>query len=133
MVGTYSIFVFSSRRLHTRCALVTGVQTCALPISLRGTRLVRIVYQQYCTPPFLSKLFHPLSYKLARVQSPDEWRNRRWAKRVNARRENRHRRISSRWLASITASTIASRTASEIGTNAIKILQPIPLNPLSHI
>src|SRR3546814_6006422 len=24
---------FSSRRRHTRCALVTGVQTCALPIS----------------------------------------------------------------------------------------------------
>src|SRR3546814_2712483 len=29
-------FVFSSRRRHTRCALVTGVQTCALPISLKG-------------------------------------------------------------------------------------------------
>src|SRR3546814_6474792 len=27
------VFVFSSRRRHTRCALVTGVQTCALPIS----------------------------------------------------------------------------------------------------
>src|SRR3546814_720400 len=27
-----SIFFFSSRRRHTRCALVTGVQTCALPI-----------------------------------------------------------------------------------------------------
>src|SRR3546814_4819185 len=27
----FSIF-FSSRRRHTRCALVTGVQTCALPI-----------------------------------------------------------------------------------------------------
>src|SRR3546814_9419698 len=27
-------FVFSSRRRHTRCALVTGVQTCALPIYL---------------------------------------------------------------------------------------------------
>src|SRR3546814_4337800 len=26
-------FIFSSRRRHTRCALVTGVQTCALPIS----------------------------------------------------------------------------------------------------
>src|SRR3546814_13072748 len=26
-------FLFSSRRRHTRCALVTGVQTCALPIS----------------------------------------------------------------------------------------------------
>src|SRR3546814_7683516 len=28
-------FFFSSRRRHTRCALVTGVQTCALPIYLR--------------------------------------------------------------------------------------------------
>src|SRR3546814_2330738 len=27
-------FFFSSRRRHTRCALVTGVQTCALPIFL---------------------------------------------------------------------------------------------------
>src|SRR3546814_9836762 len=26
------LFFFSSRRLHTRCALVTGVQMCALPI-----------------------------------------------------------------------------------------------------
>src|SRR3546814_481911 len=28
------VFFFSSRRRHTRCALVTGVQTCALPISM---------------------------------------------------------------------------------------------------
>src|SRR3546814_15955477 len=28
----FSVFFFSSRRRHTRCALVTGVQTCALPI-----------------------------------------------------------------------------------------------------
>src|SRR3546814_8728202 len=28
-------FFFSSRRRHTSCALVTGVQTCALPISER--------------------------------------------------------------------------------------------------
>src|SRR3546814_10188832 len=26
------VYFFSSRRRHTRCALVTGVQTCALPI-----------------------------------------------------------------------------------------------------
>src|SRR3546814_12086876 len=40
-MGTYVFVVrmcdcfvfFSSRRRHTRCALVTGVQTCALPIS----------------------------------------------------------------------------------------------------
>src|SRR3546814_5651323 len=33
-------FFFSSRRRHTRCALVTGVQTCALPISLIGLILL---------------------------------------------------------------------------------------------
>src|SRR3546814_13315313 len=32
------MFFFSSRRRHTRCALVTGVQTCALPISRRHRR-----------------------------------------------------------------------------------------------
>src|SRR3546814_18599606 len=35
----FFVFFFSSRRLHTSCALVTGVQTCALPIS--GGRLGR--------------------------------------------------------------------------------------------
>src|SRR3546814_9545870 len=34
-----TVFFFSSRRRHTRCALVTGVQTCALPISQRPPRL----------------------------------------------------------------------------------------------
>src|SRR3546814_7668349 len=29
---SFLCFFFSSRRRHTRCALVTGVQTCALPI-----------------------------------------------------------------------------------------------------
>src|SRR3546814_1126736 len=37
------LFFFSSRRRHTRCALVTGVQTCALPIyspiALLGNKL----------------------------------------------------------------------------------------------
>src|SRR3546814_5728746 len=33
MFVDYLFFFFSSRRRHTRCALVTGVQTCALPIS----------------------------------------------------------------------------------------------------
>src|SRR3546814_8969072 len=31
-----SWFFFCSRRRHTRCALVTGVQTCALPICYRS-------------------------------------------------------------------------------------------------
>src|SRR3546814_8718149 len=33
------MFFFSSRRRHTRCALVTGVQTCALPILIAPVRL----------------------------------------------------------------------------------------------
>src|SRR3546814_2286105 len=50
-LDSYSIcmllcFFFSSRRRHTRCALVTGVQTCALPIShakdMLGNTLVTI-------------------------------------------------------------------------------------------
>src|SRR3546814_4774792 len=42
---------FSSRRRHTRCALVTGVQTCALPIShLRITASdVRIAGSASCS------------------------------------------------------------------------------------
>src|SRR3546814_16686376 len=32
MLFVFVLFFFSSRRRHTRCALVTGVQTCALPI-----------------------------------------------------------------------------------------------------
>src|SRR3546814_2853047 len=41
IVCTYELsvlFFFSSRRRHTRCALVTGVQTCALPISRQDQR-----------------------------------------------------------------------------------------------
>src|SRR3546814_9674908 len=32
LISMSIFFFFSSRRRHTRCALVTGVQTCALPI-----------------------------------------------------------------------------------------------------
>src|SRR3546814_19586132 len=33
----FVFFFFSSRRRHTRCALVTGVQTCALPIAVTSS------------------------------------------------------------------------------------------------
>src|SRR3546814_20732989 len=35
-------FFFASRRRHTRCALVTGVQTCALPIFRREGRAMSL-------------------------------------------------------------------------------------------
>src|SRR3546814_7216080 len=48
-------FFFSSRRRHTRCALVTGVQTCALPISdpttSTGSRNSFHANQQTMSPP----------------------------------------------------------------------------------
>src|SRR3546814_10102942 len=37
------VFFFSSRRRHTRCALVTGVQTCALPISSQARARLALV------------------------------------------------------------------------------------------
>src|SRR3546814_480194 len=42
MLQIFSCFVFSSRRRHTSCALVTGVQTCALPILLALRPLTRV-------------------------------------------------------------------------------------------
>src|SRR3546814_6437503 len=39
-IGYVLLFFFSSRRRHTRCALVTGVQTCALPIWGNGGPVV---------------------------------------------------------------------------------------------
>src|SRR3546814_20120525 len=41
-----SCFFFSSRRRHTRCALVTGVQTCALPICC----YLRLMYDRFGYP-----------------------------------------------------------------------------------
>src|SRR3546814_5665098 len=40
------VFVFSSRRRHTRCALGTGVQTCALPISFVQVWITREAFEQ---------------------------------------------------------------------------------------
>src|SRR3546814_8337384 len=53
----FILFFFSSRRRHTRCALVTGVQTCALPISL---------------PPFSFPVPHlPEASMIPRYSRPD--------------------------------------------------------------
>src|SRR3546814_16287917 len=58
-------FFFSSRRRHTRCALVTGVQTCALPICLFRAHL--------SARPFFSRVdLGPHADRLRRVLlSPD--------------------------------------------------------------
>src|SRR3546814_7162127 len=44
------MFLFSSRRRHTRCALVTGVQTCALPISIAEVQTLQAIEEEQAAP-----------------------------------------------------------------------------------
>src|SRR3546814_16410157 len=48
------MFFFASRRRHTRCALVTGVQTCALPISAGRLRLLALPLPRRQAPVLLA-------------------------------------------------------------------------------
>src|SRR3546814_1121682 len=45
-------FFFSSRIRHTRCALVTGVQTCALPISTKGPNTSWVIWADRIEGPW---------------------------------------------------------------------------------
>src|SRR3546814_15565855 len=61
LLVSVTLFFFSSRRRHTRCALVTGVQTCALPIlPVEAADLFRVVRSEtpvsQQTEPALSEL-----------------------------------------------------------------------------
>src|SRR3546814_864982 len=42
-----SFFFFASRRRHTSCALVTGVQTCALPICESHLQLSNVLLDPF--------------------------------------------------------------------------------------
>src|SRR3546814_1183165 len=59
-------FFFSSRRRHTRCALVTGVQTCALPICVVAMLFASsgLAYQILAGPGILKYviMFAPLLF-----------------------------------------------------------------------
>src|SRR3546814_1755911 len=62
------VFFFSSRRRHTRCALVTGVQTCALPILLPS--LLRRMPPRMMRPILVSVW---LSYMRGRGERQVRW------------------------------------------------------------
>src|SRR3546814_2670081 len=61
-------FFFSSRRRHTRCALVTGVQTCALPIFV-GDDLAALIVRAATDPQLHELLAADLAPFLLAAQS----------------------------------------------------------------
>src|SRR3546814_19896050 len=98
-------FFFSSRRRHTRCALVTGVQTCALPI----LSLCENIFYSYFAPlrlcvrhfPFLVPFSFPPRYarphdrethRTARQQRPRPCGDRRPRRRLSGRGVGPHPR-----------------------------------------
>src|SRR3546814_1072887 len=54
------LFFFSSRRRHTRCALVTGVQTCALPICSVVVTDIDTSRLEGCNLPNIEVLAHDI-------------------------------------------------------------------------
>src|SRR3546814_1712752 len=57
----FVFFFFSSRRRHTRCALVTGVQTCALPISLMVLAAVSVGFVVFALDAFPAQGYRAVS------------------------------------------------------------------------
>src|SRR3546814_3531179 len=51
MCSTFTCCFFSGRSRHTRCALVTGVQTCALPICLSDQIVILSFAPEGCGAP----------------------------------------------------------------------------------
>src|SRR3546814_10096170 len=92
-------FFFSSRRRHTRCALVTGVQTCALPIFVSIAALLAVPLSACTTvgpdydAPGAGALNVPASYYSVEATpgSPEELA--RWWTRFNDPVRSEERRV----------------------------------------
>src|SRR3546814_20199643 len=64
---------FSSRRRHTRCALVTGVQTCALPISAWPDDRLSLVRRSILSIARRVTLTAPAAHSSAQARVPAIW------------------------------------------------------------
>src|SRR3546814_3675486 len=99
-------FFFSSRRRHTRCALVTGVQTCALPIS-EAVDLFRIRREMLVHANLVNHV-HLVRFEEGRIElrpTPDaprdlanrtatllsDWTGRRWVVSIAQDRSDERR------------------------------------------
>src|SRR3546814_10516270 len=59
----FLFFFLSSRRRHTRCALVTGVQTCALPILLHPEQMAhRAAAHEIDKSKYVGIIWRPAEY-----------------------------------------------------------------------
>src|SRR3546814_4250532 len=67
------VFV-ASRRQHTRCALVTGVQTCALPILQRSMPQIHVSHRD-AIRYIVSSIWHDWR----RALREGVWRRKAWA------------------------------------------------------
>src|SRR3546814_10877907 len=82
-------FFFSSRRRHTRCALVTGVQTCALPISAFASKPAPTLFFAAQLSPIQQPTANLAPDEPARDFSRAHTANRRSHRRAPARSEER--------------------------------------------
>src|SRR3546814_16598874 len=73
MLSVYILFI-TSRRRHTRCALVTGVQTCALPICCDARRALRRVVALGPRIHALLDRFSVSSHRVMAMSDPRRWR-----------------------------------------------------------
>src|SRR3546814_5818077 len=93
-------FFFSSRRRHTRCALVTGVQTCALPIYLDVSDII--------VPPVCPILGTPLVDRTG-LKAGETCRTRRYEDPYDQEIFNRLSRSEERRVGKECVSTCRSR------------------------
>src|SRR3546814_5201775 len=69
-------FFFSSRRRHTRCALVTGVQTCALPIWPVDKLVTTLILESLSPAAIDVSLQAAEDIELERQQLHEQWKLR---------------------------------------------------------
>src|SRR3546814_3525911 len=89
-VSKLLFYFFSSRRRHTRCALVTGVQTCALPILCSmspaqlggGLHMINQTNLEYFEPDEKAELFRLKALFQERIGMTNESQQRSEERRV---------------------------------------------------
>src|SRR3546814_8351305 len=109
-------FFFSSRRRQTRCALVTGVQTCALPIFLHAGKLASVSLEKFQIITGL-KLVDEHGTLLDKLPPIQRWLNRILALRIATQNE-----VFEEYMGLIQARVDAAREAGklDLGGEAIR-------------